>query len=400
MWIGSGRTCIVIYGILLVLARQLTLVFAAKFNRLGRAHLTDNSGYTFGRDGALTCDDPSKAILTYSECEIAASALAGHPVDVLNENWAGTKGCHVQGPEGGPYLSWQFNNNMEGEGTPGHIPICRSDSAGIHSKCSDDWCQSPGANGGHDCYAGKWNEPCDCTNGEARLSGETVEYSGETYYKYTCCTGGSNVGHECGDYSDTHFYGVIVGIPIAGFVFLCCVVYASYIFCCKGSCCCCKESTSHPGAIYYEPAHQQSVDTRAVHAPKEQTQAEAGPSAPSYDTEVHDVRDTSGGKAPFGKAEKMQAGAMAYQVLPCDPQSASQLGTAISVEPAAQPGATVVTTVPAAPVQPSAQMPGEPNKIKVLKELKELLDAGALTQEEFDIEKKKILEGPNGVWNA
>ena len=127
--------------------------------------------------------------------------------------------------------------------------------------CSDDWCESPDGEGGHDCYAGAWNEPCDCTNGGARLSGETVEYKGNTYYKYTCCTGGSNVGYECGDYSDGHFYGVVVGVPIAGFVFLCCVVYASYIFCCKDSCCCCKKSTSHPDAIYYEPAHQQSVDT-------------------------------------------------------------------------------------------------------------------------------------------
>ena len=72
----------------------------------------------------------------------------------------------------------------------------------------------------------------------------------------------------------------------------------------------------------------------------------------------------------------------------------------VSVQPAAQPGATVGTAVsavpvqPAASVQPAAQSPGAPNKIKELKELKELLDAGALTQEEFDVEKKKILAGP------
>ena len=62
---------------------------------------------------------------------------------------------------------------------------------------------------------------------------------------------------------------------------------------------------------------------------------------------------------------------------------------------------TQAKLVPSAPsVEPAAQIPGEPNKIKVLKELNELLKAGALTQEEFDIEKKKILAGPNGVWNA
>ena len=72
----------------------------------------------------------------------------------------------------------------------------------------------------------------------------------------------------------------------------------------------------------------------------------------------------------------------------------------VSVQPAAQPGATVGTAVsavpvqPAASVQPAAQSPGESNKIKELKELKALLDAGALTQEEFDLEKQKILAGP------
>ena len=117
--------------------------------------------------------------------------------------------------------------------------------------CSDDWCESPDGEGGHDCYAGAWNEPCDCTNGGARLSGETVEYKGNTYYKYTCCTGGSNVGYECGDYSDGHFYGVVVGVPIAIFIFLCLAcVWCTYYR--KGS---------NSGANYVEPAHQQSVDT-------------------------------------------------------------------------------------------------------------------------------------------
>ena len=123
--------------------------------------------------------------------------------------------------------------------------------------CSDDWCESPDGEGGHDCYAGAWNEPCDCTNGGARLSGETVEYKGNTYYKYTCCTGGSNVGYECGDYSDGHFYGVVVGVPIAIFVFLClvCVWYTYYH----------KGSNYHPDAIYIEPDNQQSYRRATTH---------------------------------------------------------------------------------------------------------------------------------------
>ena len=117
--------------------------------------------------------------------------------------------------------------------------------------CSDDWCESPNGNGGHDCYAGAWNEPCHCTNGGAKLSGETVEYKGNTYYKYTCCTGGSNVGYECGDYSDGHFYGVVVGVPIAIFVFLCLVC----VWCCTYYR---KGSNYRPDAIYIEPDNQQS----------------------------------------------------------------------------------------------------------------------------------------------
>ena len=51
-------------------------------------------------------------------------------------------------------------------------------------------------------------------------------------------------------------------------------------------------------------------------------------------------------------------------------------------------------------MQPGMMQPGMApmsDKVAKLKELKELLDAGALTQEEFDIEKKKILAGPSGV---
>jgi hypothetical protein len=91
-----------------------TACFCSRPKR-GKPH----SSYMFGRDGAHTCADPSKAIITYKECQDAASALAGHPVNVSNETWDGTRGCHVDG------LSWQFNNNMEGTGAHGHTPICR-----------------------------------------------------------------------------------------------------------------------------------------------------------------------------------------------------------------------------------------------------------------------------------
>ena len=88
------------------------------------------------------------------------------------------------------------------------------------------------------------------------------------------------------------------------------------------------------------------------------------------------------------------------------PQSATAGSLQVSVQPAAQPGetggtaASAVPGPPAASVQPATQSPSESNKIKELKELKALLDAGALTQEEFDLEKQKILAGPKGFWVA
>jgi hypothetical protein len=58
-------------------------------------------------------------------------------------------------------------------------------------------------------------------------------------------------------------------------------------------------------------------------------------------------------------------------------QDAQQQQAAADPEPAAAP--------PAAPAAPAASVPEQ------LTQLKGLLDAGALTQEEFDTEKQKIL---------
>ena len=69
------------------------------------------------------------------------------------------------------------------------------------SGCSTQWCSSPGgASGSNDCWAGSTNEPCSCSRGQARPTGQTTNYQGITYYQYTCCVGGSNVGEQCGDY--------------------------------------------------------------------------------------------------------------------------------------------------------------------------------------------------------
>ena len=61
-------------------------------------------------------------------------------------------------------------------------------------------------------------------------------------------------------------------------------------------------------------------------------------------------------------------------------QDAQQQQAAADPEPAAAP-----PPPPAAPAAPAASVPEQ------LTQLKGLLDAGALTQEEFDTEKQKIL---------
>ena len=59
-----------------------------------------------------------------------------------------------------------------------------------------------------------------------------------------------------------------------------------------------------------------------------------------------------------------------------------------NAEPA-QPGP------PAAPAPAASQAPANPGaqRVEALSKLKELLDAGALSQDEFDAEKQRILRG-------
>ena len=48
--------------------------------------------------------------------------------------------------------------------------------------------------------------------------GETLEYEGNLYYAYICCTSGNNEGEHCGDYE-----GGIVGL-IVFLLFVCCFI--------------------------------------------------------------------------------------------------------------------------------------------------------------------------------
>ncbi|CAE8703649.1 unnamed protein product [Polarella glacialis] len=54
--------------------------------------------------------------------------------------------------------------------------------------CSMDACRSPDVKAGYDCWAGSDVEECNCSQGEAKLTGESGFYEGKTYHEYTCCT--------------------------------------------------------------------------------------------------------------------------------------------------------------------------------------------------------------------
>ena len=67
--------------------------------------------------------------------------------------------------------------------------------------CSSTFCTSPNGLGGYDCWAGSRTEPCTCSAGAAKETGESMQHMGQTYYLYTCCTDGSGTGEQCGTFS-------------------------------------------------------------------------------------------------------------------------------------------------------------------------------------------------------
>jgi len=99
--------------------------------------------------------------------------------------------------------------------------------------CDTSWCRSPRTGGGtsaYDCWAGTDREACKCSEGSARLLGQKAYHRGQKYYKYTCCTGGTNVGEECGDYRHLSLVTLILSIIFSLFGFLCCIMCVVYCF--------------------------------------------------------------------------------------------------------------------------------------------------------------------------
>lgn len=70
--------------------------------------------------------------------------------------------------------------------------------------CSTNWCSSSDGFFGTNCWAGgshQLGDGCTCTSGQARLTGATLPYMGQTYLDYTCCTTGPSTGEQCGRYT-------------------------------------------------------------------------------------------------------------------------------------------------------------------------------------------------------
>ena len=117
------------------------------------------------------------------------------------------------------------------------------------SVCSQEWCSSPGPEGGtDDCWAGfadplrPWThtEACSCTRGEARetrKTGAMPHHGGETVFEYTCCDDADepNQGLACGDSPHCNNPPTLTGgndIQLTTYLTQCCPVeragYASF----------------------------------------------------------------------------------------------------------------------------------------------------------------------------
>ena len=79
-----------------------------------------------------------------------------------------------------------------------------SSFTGVKSQtCSTSWCTSTNGIGGTDCWAGNPGESCSCSQGVAKLTGNTQAITPEKYYpifiyEYTCCLGSTEGDKNCG----------------------------------------------------------------------------------------------------------------------------------------------------------------------------------------------------------
>ena len=120
----------------------------------------------------------------------------------------------------------------------------------ISAGCNKDWCTSPDAIGGYDCWAGSSVEPCTCSEGKAKETGGSEEYMGQTYYEYVCCTDGSGTGEQCGDFKESDEDSISTIIIIIVFV----IGFGMGIWACVRCCqlnggCCQSKSVYYSGEL-------------------------------------------------------------------------------------------------------------------------------------------------------
>jgi len=144
--------------------------------------------------------------------------------------------------------------------------------------CSQAFCTSPTADGDprpNDCWAGTAFEACTCSQGEAKTTGNEIEYDGSTYYEYTCCTDGD--GEVCGDFIGHWFWAVLISVAVT---ILICSAIGIYC-CCKRGCC------------------------RGCCGPPQQTRPQAHPSGMQMGTSAAAVASSSHGVMPVAVAHAM-----------------------------------------------------------------------------------------------
>ena len=107
-------------------------------------------------------------------------------------NWISTRGEKILSQ----LARWHEKGDSSAFPIDSSVPCVTTDD----EFCSSTLCTSPNGWGGYDCWAGSPTEPCTCSSGTAKATGETTEYMGQTYYLYTCCSDGSGTGEQCGEY--------------------------------------------------------------------------------------------------------------------------------------------------------------------------------------------------------
>lgn len=154
------------------------------------------------------------------DCSCHDDVNPGHPAYACDADGSNNLDCAVppagcmHAGEGGSFC---YSSPSGGCGEVQAVGSCCGPDISV---CSESWCTSPDEWGGHDCWAGSDAERCTCSQGEARLTLGETHYRGQTYYPYTCCHGGDNVGEECGDCCNN--VGAIVGIVVGSGFALCC----------------------------------------------------------------------------------------------------------------------------------------------------------------------------------